>query len=242
MKKILLLNPPLFFKNGIPKSLDVSVPPLGLLYLATYINCKAKKMFQAEIIDIAKENISLPNLIKKIKEIKPFVIGISSMTPQLQGTIELAENIKKISPKLTIFIGGSHVSADTNFIKRHSKLFDFAIAGEGEITFLDSLYKIINKQKIPIFQQSIIPKNLDEIPIPDKKLIKRQKYNKTESIIFSRGCPFKCYYCSRPAISKTVRYRSVDNLLKEIEMCLPLCHGYFNFQDDTFTLNRQKVV
>ena len=98
MKKILFLNPPLYFQQGIPKSLDVSVPPLGLLYLATYINHYAKNDFQAEIIDIGKENLNLKEIISLIKKSKPFVVGISSMTPQLQGAVELAQNIKKLFP------------------------------------------------------------------------------------------------------------------------------------------------
>ena len=242
MKKILFLNPPLYFHQGIPKSLDVSVPPLGLLYLASYVNHYAKKEFNAEIIDIGKENISLKEIVSIIKKTKPFVIGISSMTPQLQGTVELAKTIKKHFPKSIIFLGGPHISADPDFIKRHSKLFSYAITGESEITFLDAITKLSKNQKIPKIQASQIPLNLDKLPIPDKSLIKRHLYNESESMLFSRGCPFNCYYCSRPSISRTIRYRSTANLIKEIKYCYPFCHGKINFQDDTFTLNRDKVI
>ena len=61
-------------------------------------------------------------------------------------------------------------------------------------------------------------------------------------MLFSRGCPFNCYYCSRPSISRTIRYRSTANLIKEIKYCYPFCNGKINFQDDTFTLNKDKVV
>ncbi|MDD4383195.1 MAG: radical SAM protein [Candidatus Shapirobacteria bacterium] len=242
MKKILFFNPPLYFHQGIPKSLDVSVPPLGLLYLASYINHYAKKEFNAKIIDIGKENFSLKDIVSIIKKETPFVIGISSMTPQLQGAVELAKNIKKHFPKSIIFLGGPHISADPDFIKRHSKLFDYAITGESEITFLDSIIKLSKNQKIQKIQASQIPLDLNKLPIPDKKLIKRHLYNQAESMLFSRGCPFNCYYCSRPSISRTIRYRSTANLIKEIKYCYPFCNGKINFQDDTFTLNKDKVV
>lgn len=241
MKTILLLNPPLSFNNGQPESLDVSIPPLGLLYLASYIN-KNSNTFVAKIIDIGNEKISLIQTIKKISKIKPYVIGITSMTPQLQGTIELATNLKKYFKNIPIFLGGPHISADPDFINRHQKYFDYAITGEGEITFLESLNKIFKKQKISKIQKSIPPTILDDLPFPDKKLIKRQNYNQTESMMFSRGCPFKCYYCSRPSISHLVRYRSSKNLISEIKKCYPVCKGQISFQDDTFTMKREKVV
>lgn len=242
MKKILLFNPPLFFQNGNPKSLDVSVPPLGLLYLSSYINYYAKKNFRSEIIDIGKENINLNEIISIIKKKEPFIIGISSMTPQLQGAIELAQNIKNVFPKSIIFLGGPHISADPTFIKRHSKLFDYAITGESELTFLNSIVNLSKNKKIPKIQKSQVPADLDKLPIPDKKLIKRHLYNQSESMLFSRGCPFNCYYCSRPSISKITRYRSVNNLIKEIKYCHSYCNGKINFQDDTFTLNQDKVI
>ncbi len=242
MKKILFLNPPLYFQQGTPKSLDVSVPPLGLLYLASYINHYAPKKFNAQIIDIGKENFSLKEIISIINKEQPFIIGISSMTPQLQGAVELAKKIKKHFPKSIIFIGGPHISADPDFIKRHSQIFDYAITGESEITFLDAITKLADNQKIPKIQSSQIPTNLDKLPILDKNLIKRHLYNESESMLFSRGCPFNCYYCSRPSISRSIRYRSVSNLIKEIKYCYPFCNGKINFQDDTFTLNRNRVI
>jgi len=242
MKKILLLNPPLYFQKGIPKSLDVSVPPLGLLYLASYINHYAKKEFNSQIIDIGKENFSLKDIVSIIKKEEPFIIGISSMTPQLQGAIELAKVIKKNFPKSIIFLGGPHISADPDFIRRHSTFFDYAITGESEITFLDSIIALSKNKKISKIQISKIPTDLNKLPILDKKLIKRNLYNESESMLFSRGCPFNCYYCSRPSISRTIRYRSTANLIKEIKYCYPFCNGKINFQDDTFTLKRNKVI
>lgn len=242
MKRIvLLLNPPLFFNKGQPQSLDISYPPLGLLYLASYIN-RYSNIFKAKIIDIGNENDSLSKTIKKIKKIKPYVLGITSMTPQLQGTIELAINLKKYFKKTPIFLGGPHISADPDFIKRHSYLFDYAITGEGEITFLESLNKITSKEQLPKIQNSTPPTKLDNLPFPDKKLINRQNYKQTESMMFSRGCPFQCYYCSRPSISRLVRYRSPQNLISEIKKCYPICKGQISFQDDTFTMKPEKVI
>lgn len=241
-QKILLINPPLHFSNNIPYCLDVSVPPLGILYLASYIN-KYSSNFEAMVLDVAEAGLSLQQIVRFINDVNPFVIGITSMTPQLQGAVELARFLKN-DPSFDkkIFLGGPHISGEPGFMNRYNNLFDYAITGEGEKTFLESINKLLNGETIPIIQRGDIVMDLDTIPFPDRTLINRPKYSKYESMIFSRGCPYDCYYCSRPAVSKKVRYRYPENMLREIEEAYEYCGGKINFQDDTLTINRKKII
>lgn len=241
MKKVLLINPPLYYSNGIPFALDVSVPPLGLLYLASYINNYTDKI-RAEVIDIAAENISLESLWNKVVKSKPYSVGITAMTPQLQGAVELADFLKHNYGEVKIFLGGPHISADPGFVQRHGYLFDYGITGEAEITLLESLERLIAGKKIPRIQTGKAVMDLDTIPLPDRSLIKRDRYSQYESMMYSRGCPYHCYYCSRPSISKITRYRSVKNMIDEIKLTYNDCQGKIDFQDDTFTLSREKVM
>lgn len=241
-QKIILINPPLHFSNNMPYCIDVSVPPLGILYLASYIN-KYSSNFETMVLDIAEAGLSLQQIVKFINDVNPFVIGITSMTPQLQGAVELARFLKNdTSFDKKIFLGGPHISGEPDFINRHNDLFDYAITGEGEKTFLESINKLLNRETIPIIQRSDIVMDLDTIPFPDRNLINRPKYSKYESMIFSRGCPYDCYYCSRPAISKKVRYRSASNMLEEIKQVYDLCGGEISFQDDTMTINKKRIL
>lgn len=241
-KNIVLFNPPLYFSGGMPQALDVSVPPLGILYLASYIN-KHSSNFNPIVIDVAVEKLSLSEIAKRIDEIKPFSVGISSMTPQLQGCVELAEFLKNnIRHKLKIFLGGPHISADPDFINRFSDIFDYAITGEAEKTFLESLEKLLNGTGFDRVQSGEAVMDLDTIPFPNRDLINRRQYKQRESMIFSRGCPYFCYYCSRPSISRKVRYRSVNNLIEEIKSVYKYCDGKIDFQDDTFTLDKSHVL
>jgi len=222
--------------------LDVSVPPLGLLYLASYVN-KYSKGLKANVIDVAAENLSLEQLKIRVGRIAPFIVGITSMTPQLQGAVELASFLRKnFGKKFMIFLGGPHISADLDFINRFGDIFDYAITGEAEKTFMKSAEELSKDQKIPKIQAGEVIMNLDMIPFPDKKLINREKYSQHESMMFSRGCPYHCYYCSRPSISRKVRYRSVKNLIAEIKSVYKYCHGRIDFQDDTFNLRKDIVL
>jgi hypothetical protein len=88
--------------------------------------------------------------------------------------------------------------------------------------------------------------NLDAIPFIDEDcyLIPRQDWSEI-SIITGRGCPFRCAFCHEGAGAKAVRYRSVDNVLQEIELCLkkmpPEHKRRILFTDDTFTLKPDRV-
>lgn len=242
MEKIILINPPLFFENGEPKSIDVSVPPLGLMHLASYVNARSQTL-RAAIIDVSAEKMNLSQFEEEVKKSNPFAIGIYAMTPQLQGALELAKFIKKKLPRKTkVFLGGPHVSADPGFILRFKEFFDYAICGEAEKTFIESLNMLLKGKSLKKVQIGEPIANLDELPFPDRRLIKREKYSKQESMMFSRGCPYNCYYCSRPAIDKKVRYRSVGNLIEEIKSVYPHCDGRIDFQDDSFTLNKDRVM
>ncbi|MCC6353874.1 MAG: radical SAM protein [Verrucomicrobiae bacterium] len=241
MRRLILIHPPLHFSNGVPFTLDGSVPPIGLLSLASYINGHSKAI-RAEVIDLAVSPLSLTEISQKISADKPFAVGIYAMTPQLQGALELARCIKAIHRAPPIFLGGPHISADLTFVDRHPDEFDYAIAGEAEATFLESLHALSDGGQLPRVQHSVVVKDLDTIPPTDRTLVPRGRYIRYESMLFSRGCPYKCYYCSRPSIDKSVRYRSVGHLIAELREVRRENGGLINFQDDTFTMRRKKVL
>lgn len=238
MTQVILIYPPVYYQKNIPQVLDVSYPPLGILYLAAVLE---KNNISVKIIDIGAQKQSLNETLKIIKKEKPILVGISAMTPLLQGTVILAKKIKKLNPKIKVCIGGPHISADPKFINR-IKYFDFGITGEGEYSLLETFQKIINKQKIDKIIIGKTPKNLSQIPHPAYHLIDLTKYHKTTSIMATRGCPFNCYYCSRPCISNIVRCREVNDVIDEMNSLYFHCNGDYLFQDDSLTINREFTI
>jgi len=70
--------------------------------------------------------------------------------------------------------------------------------------------------------------DLDNIPLPAYHLFKIERYTNLQpltdgldpharayTIVTSRGCPYKCTYCSKPITGDTWRARSIENVIKE---------------------------
>ncbi len=92
--------------------------------------------------------------------------------------------------------------------------------------------------------------NLDSLTFPDRSLMNNKLYVRPDTgepqatIATSRGCATACIYCLTPTITgKKVRFRSPENIFKEIE------ESYFEhnirnffFKSDTFTINQKWVL
>jgi radical SAM superfamily enzyme YgiQ (UPF0313 family) len=137
------------------------------------------------------------------------------------------------------------------------------VLGEGEETFKELLDHIDDKsalRRIPglVFKDNgmIINtgirqaiKDLNEIPFPARHLVPYKKYSSllakgdvVTTMFTSRGCPFKCSFCARPHLGKAFRARSAKNVVDELEECTRMGIYEFLFYDDTFTVNKKRVL
>lgn len=246
MLDVLLINPSITYaklKEVIPDDNYRHYPPLGYLYLAAILR---QKGFQVDVVDTAA-NLTLPQTLALIKRKKPKVIGLSSMLANMRGAYQLASEIKKkIKPSPIIILGGHHVSSDPTIIKRFP-CFDIGITGEGDITLPRVVNRIINKkEKIKnVIIPGLIPPDLDKIPVPARDLINigLLKEKPIVSLLSSRGCPYHCIFCSRPAISRNIRFRSPTLVVAEmVEVYRSTGLKEFIFHDDTFNLNESHVL
>ena len=104
------------------------------------------------------------------------------------------------------------------------------------------------KKNIATKRQYFI-ENLDELPFPERRLTNYKKYysllakrTPITTMITSRGCPFRCIFCDRPHLGKKFRFRSAQNVVDEFEECESLGIKEIFVYDDTFTLNRKRVL
>jgi len=222
--------------------------PLGIMYLSSVLKSKGHETG----LEIISEGLE-----ERVATFNPDFIGYSIMT----GDEKLYDEVNlKLKSKLKFFsiAGGPHPTFFPEFFEESS--FDAICRGEGEEAiqlFLENpTYSknpnlwIKNKEK-EIIKNPLQPliKDLDEIPFPDRAIV-ANCYQIQETpirhFIASRGCPFDCTYCFNKSFSelyegkgKRVRFRSVSNLIEEIEqtMLLNPSTKLNYFQDDTFTLD-----
>ena len=268
--KILLINPPRF--NEVvadnPSFIEEergNNPPLGILYIATYLKKYSKH--DISIIDAQVEKLGYDQSFKeRIKKINPDIVGVTVMTFTLIDVIKTINLIKEVgrslNKRINIAVGGPH---PTIFPEETVNLpnIDFVITGEGEIPFLKLIEALNNKsnlkqikglvykenEKIINNGQADYIENLDSLPFPDRTLIPIKKYNSilaadriVTTMFTSRGCPYKCLFCDRPHLGKRFRARSAKNVVDEMEICKKLGIDEILIYDDTFTVDRQRVL
>ena len=231
---IVLINP--YFQNPY-FSMYFGGPPLGLLYLAS---CLEERGYKVKIIDAYSLIKTSESVIEELEKINPEIICITSASLQSESTLSLARQIKE-TLNTKIIVGGVHATLRPEFC--HYDFFDYGILGEGELSLPILIDKIHQnkKQKKIIIGRSV--KNLDSIPFPAWHLIKMRDYhldNKRKVyIIGSRGCPFRCIYCS---VRGPMRFRSPNKIVEELKILIEKYKvELIRFSDNVFTLNKKWV-
>ncbi len=234
---------------------QVAVPPLGLLYLGQILN---EHGYSVKVYDQTVTGVSNIELLKLIKKLNPKIVGFSVLIDNLLTTIDLHKKLKNWNPNL-ITIAGNYFATFFPEQLMRTVNFDFCIRGEGEyvllnlINFLSKNNKNLNEikgltyRKNNTIKSTPIPekiKNLDELPVPNRKLIdfNYRLQNKSTSLLSSRGCPFNCRFCSFSAImGKVWRPRSVNNVIEELQLLKEQGYKDILFVDDNFTLNQKRI-
>lgn len=261
--RVLFIRPPdseafkLFSKAG-----SVSMP-IGIAYIAAYLKKHGHKV---KIMDCLVKNYTKQEFKNYIKDFKPEIVGITTTTPTIYNAFYLANEVKKINPELKIIMGGPHVAAlPEESIK--NEVVDIICTGEGEQVMLELIKVIKNKRpfsevtgiyyeegnKVHSTGQQEFVKNLDELPFPARELLDTDAYRisatrkrtigKADIIVTSRGCPYRCNFCSKAVFGQTVRYRSPENVVAEVEEAIKK-YGVkeIQFVDDTLTVNPNHVM
>lgn len=260
MKKILLIQP--FPYKRSRRKVTSDRLPLGLLYIGETVRNRLN-------VDIRLLDLSLKDKTFDFSEylfdFLPDVIGISVHSTSISLlSFQLTEFIKNKLPHSVIVGGGVHVSIDPINALKRSK-FDIIVRGEGEEIFtnliselnnngnLNNIKGIVFKDKNAIIDTGLGPlPDIDALPIMPSTIIDLDSYDldvpfmpkgKTINLITSRGCPYKCAFCSYKIISGTrIRLRSSENIIKEIEN---FYYNYnisnFYFVDDNFLISSQRI-
>lgn len=232
-----------------------SFPPLNLAMLAAVVE---ESGHRAMIIDAEIEQIDVRETIRRLDEFAPDLVAFTATTPIFHISSDWALQVKE-ALHVPIAIGGFHVTLFGESV--FHECFDFAFIGEADVSLRLFMERFATDQNYDDIKGLIFRKNgevvstgpadpandLNLLPMPARHLLKMDMYyvgtlkgqlNYT-SIMSSRGCPFKCVFCTNRIGGVRVRQRSVGNVIDEIRQ-VTASSGirHFYFVDDVLTLNR----
>jgi anaerobic magnesium-protoporphyrin IX monomethyl ester cyclase len=245
--KILLIYP--YWLEKRTDIQDVIVPPIGLYYVGSVLK---ENHYDVEILNWSRINETPEDIEKILLEKKPDIIGFSILQANRWGGIEIARIAKQIYPKVKIVFGGVTPTFLWEHFLTHFPEIDFVVIGEGEYTFLN-LVKVLESKKenkIKDIRGIAFKKNgkavrtapaeqiyhMDELPVP-------AKYFEYQHLSLTRGCPGKCRFCGSPKFwGPKVRFHSVDYFIDELERLYKKGINFFYFSDDTFSVDKKRVI
>lgn len=233
-------------------------PPLGLLAIATGVDPK----HQLEILDTALKKLSFDEIVEYVNQTKPDLLGVSLVTRRLYGMHHVVKKVKDLLPGIKVVIGGPHV----NTYPKETMSFefiDYVLPGFGEKTFPQLVETIANgeeeeeltkinglffRKNGKIINNPLVRdiENLDELPFVNRRLIHLQDYitaadrQPMTTIYSSRGCPYRCIFCD--VQEKKWLCRSAINVVDEFEEIANMGIKYIHIFDDSFNVNRQRVI
>ncbi len=212
------------------------MPCIGLAYIASIL---LKNGCDVKVMDYFGEELSYQDLETTLINFKPDMVGITTLTPSAPVVENMCRIIREKSKDTKIVLGGLHASLFyEDFLV--SDLADIVVNGEGEDTILE-IYDWMNKNRqmseikgicyregnqVYVTQNREPRTDLDSLPFPAWHLFPYKAYGMlpfadivkpTLSISGSRGCPYRCTYCSLDYMGKIYRKRSPESIVDEIE-------------------------
>lgn len=230
--------------------------PLGPLYLTRALEEAGYTVdFRDYQMNTYEDPFSIDNCIDFLEDCSD-IIGISVMANLLPFAILLSKELKERYPNKTIILGGVGAkSVESQILSRFPEI-DIIAYGECEISGPILLNHLIHGNNLAgcpnIFYRengSIVQtdscnriKNLDRITYPAYDRIDLTRYNGI-GMITSRGCPYKCTFCSVAPVWDFEPYvRSSEGIISEIAYLMKGGKtNLFLFQDEYFLTSPERA-
>ena len=224
-----------------------------------------KNGHEAHYIDCAIQKHPYSHTFQEVKRLNPDAIGITAKSIQYSEMRKLSRILRNL--KIPIILGGTHASFLPEMSLRECGA-DFVVIGEGELTILELMNNLhdkdkrknikgiayIKNNKFIMNPQRELIENLDDLPFPAWDLIDPRKYPPmpmfkirkypVAAIFTTRGCPHYCSFCASCSFWRhKFRRRSAKNVVDEIEYLI----NEFGIReimiaDDYFNCDKNHVI
>lgn len=227
----------------------IASKPLNVLYLASSI---INSGHECDILDLQTCNEERREKILRRYVKKKDWVGFSFNTVNYYEVSQMVKICRDENPNVKVVFGGPHASFEYEEILKKG-IADYVIRGEGERAIFELLSgkseKYINNlvfkegksvKKNPI--KAI--KDLDSLPFPARFKLNPIdfEYLPRSSLLSSRGCPVGCTFCIAKKMFQSVRFRSAENTVDEIEIINNNGIKDIRFIDLNFSVNKKHVI
>ena len=255
-KRVLFIDPTfreLAFGNRWEPSPRVS-PPLGFMYMAAPL---IEAGFDVELVDLNVERFTVDQFTEKVRD-SDFV-GLTCYSASLHSAQKLIPIIRKANPQAYIMCGGPYCTLS----EKHVAGADLTAIGEAEEHIVEILARLVQEKPLDGIPGIIYRKNGELIrnkgimQVEDLNLTRPAGFELTQGkeygyffgikvkgitgMITSRGCPFRCAYCTR-LHTMAYRVRAADNVIEEIQEYYDKGYKYLVFYDDNFLANKKRAM
>lgn len=239
------------------KGVSITLPLSVLSAASGLIGEFSVKIIDQRVMDNWEE------VLEKELKSKPLCVALSSMTgTQIFFALQVSRFVKENHPEIPVIWGGMHVTLMTEQSLKHPDI-DFIIKGEGEIAFRDFVRTLADGKRfenvsglgwkeedgtLRINPDGPAP-DLNNLPTIPYHLVDIEDYTTPSQFLYpgvkrllpfqgTRGCPFKCTFCSEPALTKVYRMMKPELFY---EHTMELVHKYnlnhILFYDEEFFVN-----
>ncbi len=218
--RLLIIQPTHYYAPSdrrLHKTRKRALMPLTLPYLAAL----TPKEWEVILVDEQLQDIDF--------DMRADVVAITTWTINSLRAYEIADRFRERG--IPVIMGGPHVFFHVEEALQHS---DAVCVGEGEGVWERMLNDCASGRLKKVYKADAFH-NMKGLPFPRYDLVRnRGKYGliKTYSVQTSRGCPFRCEFCSeRYYLGTSYRYRPVEEVVEEIKR---IGARYIFFADSNF--------
>jgi len=250
---MLLINPATEkFGGFLSRYVPVGIP-VAIGYLAAYLE---KFDIRCNVVDEEIFDITPEVLRAKTEGLEtPYIFGISCLTAHVGRGYQIAEMIKAEFPGSITVFGGLHPTTlpdealKTGYVdyvvrgegEKTMLALHRAIRGDGDPTSIDGVSYVADGEILHNPETALIP-DINEIPLFPYHLFDHPKYD-MGFMTTSRGCPYRCSYCSQRLLTGTTyRYKSAESIVEELDIVVnQYGQKAVVFYDDNFCLKPKRV-
>jgi hypothetical protein len=205
--------------------------PLAAAFLKLFARrCGLEKFYDIELLPPHLANtLGDQGLILEILARRPAIVGFTCYVWNVERSVWLARQLKRLRPELRVMVGGPEITPDNTWVVQQSAI-DYAITGEGEPAFVELLTELADDRPpaprgTVELRTAIAGRDfaLDAVSSPYIEGILDLVAGQNLFLETVRGCRFHCKYCYYPKNCHIPRGLSVEQIVANLRYAVE--HG-----------------